>query len=113
MSIHPVFHVSRLKPYRSNDENEWPGRIIESEIRPAAELLNDGEQAWEVERILKKRTRRFGRGQRIEYLVKWKGYPDYEASWEPSSNLREAPEAIQSFESRSATWCRQLQRFWN
>jgi len=99
MPIHPVFHVSRLKPYRSSDENEWPGRVVESEMRPAAELLDNGEQAWEVERILRKRMRRYGRGQRIEYLVKWKGYPDYESSWEPSSNLRFAREAIHAFES--------------
>ena len=29
MSIHPVFHVSRLKPYRASNQDRWPGRIVE------------------------------------------------------------------------------------
>jgi Chromo (CHRromatin Organisation MOdifier) domain len=40
-------------------------------------------EEYEVEAILNKRKR----GQKIEYLVKWKDYPDDESSWEPKKHL--------------------------
>ena len=39
----------------------------------------EGEETYEVERILKHRKR--GRG--YQYYVAWKGYPVLEALWEP------------------------------
>ena len=49
--LHPVFHVDRLKRYVRSTV-EWPGR--EQQDRPPPELV-DGEQEWEVERIVGKR----------------------------------------------------------
>jgi hypothetical protein len=37
---------------------------------------------------------------RIEYLVKWVGYPNYDASWEPLVNLSHAQESIARYELR-------------
>ncbi len=34
---------------------------------------------------------------RTEFLVKWKGYPMSECTWEPSDNLENAPEVIAKF----------------
>ena len=54
-----------------------------------------GKEMYEVEKILDKR----GRGRVVEYLVKWKDYNDpRENTWEPTSNLKEAKEAINRFE---------------
>jgi hypothetical protein len=39
--------------------------------RPPPDLI-DGEEEYEVESILK--SRRYGRGRKVQYLVKWKGY---------------------------------------
>ena len=33
-----------------------------------------------------------------EYLVKWVGYPDYDASWEPLANLSHAQESLEEYE---------------
>ena len=33
----------------------------------------------------------------IEYLVKWAGYPQEEATWEPEGNLANAEELMQEF----------------
>ena len=61
--------------------------------------MPDGEEEWEVERVVDVRTRRFGRASRKEYLVLWKGYPDHEKSWEPAANLANAREKVQEFEA--------------
>jgi hypothetical protein len=91
--IHPVFHISKLKPYRDGT-SAFPDRH-QLPTRPAPELLPDtGEQAWEVDRVVGKRTVR----GKVQYLVLWKGYPDYERTWEPASNLKQAQQAVRRFE---------------
>ena len=100
MHIHPVFHVSKLKPLKSSDSISFPGRASADAPRPPPELINeDGDEEWEVERIVKERSTRRGRNgmMRIEYLVKWVGYPEWEMTWEPASNLGQAQDAIRAF----------------
>lgn len=81
--IHNVFHVSKLK--RVVETDKFPTR--KQDDRPEPELEIDGEDAWEVERIVDKRRRKI-RGRMVtEYKVKWVGYPDHENSWEPAGNL--------------------------
>jgi hypothetical protein len=46
--------------------------------RPTPELV-DGEEEYSVEKILD--SRHFGRRRRLQYLVKWEGYPDAENMW--------------------------------
>ncbi|KAL3701254.1 hypothetical protein R1sor_019276 [Riccia sorocarpa] len=96
MRIHPVFHVSLLRRYVSRP----PELGAANDARPPPDLI-EGEEEFEVERILQKRTRGL-RGQRVEYLVQWKGYPLYEATWEPVANLSNSPLLIQAFEQQSS-----------
>ena len=51
---------------------------------------------YEVEKILDKRVRY----RRTEYLVKWMGYPEYDATWEPAANLKNSQDLIQEFEQK-------------
>ena len=89
--IHDVFHVSKLK--RAIETDRFPTR--EQQInRPEPEAQIDGEDAWEVEQIVDKRKHR----GRVQYLVKWVGYPDHENTWLPLSNLRQAKDAIDEYE---------------
>jgi hypothetical protein len=71
-SIHPVFHIDLLTPYR---ETIMHGPNF---TWPTPELI-DGEEEYTVEKILD--SRRFGRRQRLQYLVKWEGYPDLDNMW--------------------------------
>jgi transposase InsO family protein len=102
MKIHPVFHVSKLKPMKSSSSIEYPDRASSVAPRPPPELITeDGDEEWEVERVVKERTVKRGRNgtKRIEYLVKWLGYPEWEMTWEPASNLTHAHDAIREFKS--------------
>ena len=69
--IHNLFHAALLQQYR---ENEVYGANF---TRPPPEL-EQGEEVYEVEMILKHQKR----GRKIQFYVKWKGYPITEASWE-------------------------------
>jgi RNase H-like domain found in reverse transcriptase/Reverse transcriptase (RNA-dependent DNA polymerase)/Integrase zinc binding domain/Retroviral aspartyl protease/Chromo (CHRromatin Organisation MOdifier) domain len=90
MRIHPVFHVSKLKREVATDR--FPDR--KQQDRPAPVMKIDGEDAWYVERILDKRTK----NGKLQYLVKWEGYPDEENSWEPFANVKHATDAIAEYE---------------
>ena len=82
--IHPVIHVSELEPYY---EDKF-GR----KQKPPPPIIVNEEEEYEVEEILDKR-KHYGK---IQYLIKWKGYPLSEASWEPESNLN-CPELLKKF----------------
>jgi len=82
MKIHPVFHVSRLKPFLTSAE--FPNRDTTSRPPPVLEL---SDQHYVVESLLDMKTTGRGAHQRRLYLVKWKGYPLYESTWEPESSL--------------------------
>jgi hypothetical protein len=71
-SIHPVFHIDLLTPYR---ETIMHGPNYQ---RPLPDLV-DGEEEYSVEKILD--SRKFGRRRRLQYLVKWEGYPDSDNMW--------------------------------
>ncbi|CAF1070082.1 unnamed protein product [Adineta steineri] len=54
---------------------------------------NLDEEEFVVEKILKMRTTKKGK---VQYLLKWKGFPDTENTWEPAENL-ECPELIAAY----------------
>ena len=76
MKVHPVFHVSLLKPYLSD------GRV-----QPVRPILVDGEPYFMIECILDHRIHKRGRTTYMEYLVKWQDYGPEHNSWEPESSL--------------------------
>ena len=71
-SIHPVFHIDLLTPYR---ETITHGPNFQC---PPPNLV-DNKEEYEVKKILD--SRQFGRCKRLQYLVKWKGYPDSDNMW--------------------------------
>jgi len=50
-----------------------------------------------VDKILNKKKV----GKKILYLVKWDGYCDKDATWEPVSNLKNIKEVIREYESKT------------
>ena len=86
-SIHDVFHTDLLMPYRET-HTHGPNYL-----HPPPELV-DGMEEFEVKKILDSRRR--GRGCKLQYLVKWLGYPDSNNQWEDWDQLT-ADDAIQEF----------------
>ena len=66
------------------------------EFRPPA----DDQGEFEVEDLLDHRTCRRGSASGLEYLVKWKGYSVFEATWEPASNLTNCSEVLSAYRQR-------------
>jgi hypothetical protein len=88
-SIHPVFHIDLLTPYR---ETIMHGPNYQ---RLVPDLV-DGEEEYSVEKILD--SRKFSRRQRLQYLVKWEGYPDSDNMWVDKDDIF-ADDKVQEFKA--------------
>ena len=87
--IHNVFHASLLRQYK---ETKVYGANYP---RPLPEI-EEGEEIYEVESILKHHRR--GRG--YQYFIKWTGYPIFEASWEPEHVFSEDGDLLKHYKER-------------
>ena len=87
MKIHPVFHVDLLTKYQETNAH---GPNYE---RPLPEII-EGEPEWEVEKIINSRLH--GRYKKLQFLVRWKGFPPSEDSWVLESDLS-APDLVEDF----------------
>ena len=83
IKVHLVFHVSLLKPCKGSN---YPDK------HPPPEVIGD-EEKYEVEEILDSCHQR----GHVQYLVKWKGYPNCDNQWEPPANLGNAEDILQDF----------------
>jgi len=70
------------------------GQVEEQRKEQPLLVIIEGEEEWEVERILNKRQVR----GKDKYLVRWKGFTAESDTWEERENLKNAQETIQEFE---------------
>ena len=77
--IHPVFHTTLLRPY------DPPSSPLQQQPDPPPPIVVGDHLEQEVETILDECMRCGCK----EYLVKWKGLPREENSWEPHSHLED------------------------
>jgi hypothetical protein len=82
-----VFHTSLLMPYIETPSHG------PNFIRPPPDLI-DGEEEYEVEQICA--HRRWGCGKTLQYLIKWKGYPESNNTWENADQIH-APTLIKLY----------------
>jgi hypothetical protein len=120
-ALHSTFNISKLKRYRDG-ASAFPDRPLRfNRPPPEAEADSNGDQAFEVERIVAQRKR----GRSMQYLVAWKGYPPEENTWQSRSDLAKSKELLEEFEANqqdeelrllqlsvisAAVWPRQLGR---
>ena len=76
-AIHPVFHVSLIKPYISNGLVQPPLPL---------DYIDDG-PIFQVDCLLDKRLSKKGNREETQYVVKWAGYGPEHNTWESSYNI--------------------------
>jgi len=97
LKIHPVFHVSLLKPYLSGRAKPPPPpEVIDDEFEYEVESILDHEDKV----LRRKRNRQKTPVYVRRYLVKWKGYDESYNTWEPESNCAGCPDKVEEYFTR-------------
>ncbi|KAK3015417.1 hypothetical protein RJ639_007489 [Escallonia herrerae] len=89
--LHPVFHVSMLKPFYEDTTDPSRGQIKRQGLKPKAA----GKQVAET--ILNDRVIIASRKRHQEYLVKWQGQMDEENTWERAADLSAYADKIEAY----------------
>ena len=87
-SIHDMFYMNLLTPYCETSTHSANYQC------PPPDLV-DGMEEFEVERVID--SRRYGRGCKLQYLIKWKGYLDSDNQWVNWNDAKESLDAIRDF----------------
>ena len=80
-----------------------PAHINTTRVKRSKKRATLSREVYEVERIVARRAVENDSGNdrdtdRCEYLVKWKGYPETDNTWELDSSLTDAADAIADYE---------------
>jgi hypothetical protein len=91
-SIHNVFHTDLLTPYRKTLTHGANYQRLPPD-------LVGGMEEYEVEKVLD--SHRYGRRRKLQYLIKWEGYPDSDNQWVNWDDAGGAEEAIWEFKKQN------------
>ncbi|XP_070056745.1 uncharacterized protein [Nicotiana tomentosiformis] len=90
--IHPVFHISLLKPFREDMEDHSRIQLTV----PSIQGPNSTGKMW-VEAILDDRVIHASRKDHQEFLVKWQGCNTEKNTWEKGTNLKAYKSPIEDY----------------
>ena len=85
-ALHPILYASKLAQYSEST-------ICGQKSTPTPPVLTQGQEEWEVEKILDSQQR-YGKNK---FLVRWKEYSQGDDTWEPEENLHNASEKLQKY----------------
>jgi hypothetical protein len=98
VEISPIFNISDLYPYRAEESG---ADSEQAEVQWDKQIPVAGKQ--QMESILDKRiSKRTRRKEYFEYLVKWKGHPVEDASWEDEAKIQKHGQNVQELMNRSS-----------
>ena len=97
MKMHPVFHVSNLRPYRPDKEDASRNE----DKRPPMKGPRSKKITKEVDTILADRYVKIHHKWHWELLVKWKDEGDEESTWERAEDLEDFKHKIEEFKEAS------------
>ena len=98
VKIHPVVNVSRIKRYI--DQVDGQRKEIPQPV------VIEGEEEWEVEKILNKRRVR----GKNKFLVRWRAFTVEGDTWESRENLQNAGDLLREFEEEYGRYNREVRR---
>ncbi|KAL8171376.1 hypothetical protein V2J09_023180 [Rumex salicifolius] len=98
LKVHPVVHVSMLKPYHFDLDEPSRG---ESSRAPTLMFQSNERDIKEI--LANKVIRRKGVSRTTEYLVHWEGLPREESSWEKEKDLWQFKKEIAKYLAKKAT----------
>lgn len=85
-------------PQKSQSENnpqDSETETSDSSFQNADDLSDDGDDVYPVERVVAHRC--VGGGRKLQYRVRWKGYPPESDTWEPEENLSQCQDEINEY----------------
>jgi Chromo (CHRromatin Organisation MOdifier) domain len=94
-----MFHTFLLSPYKETEAN---GQAF---MKPAPDVI-EGEEEYEVEQVLDSRRKGHGKG-RLEYFLKWEGYPHAHNTWEPADQVH-ADDLVEELHKQNLTKTRRV-----
>ena len=92
MRIHNVISVAHLEP--ATDPSEDPYHRHHS---PPPAVTIDGEDEYVIDKLVRKRRVRKGRGWSVQYLIRWKGYGPEHDTWQPERDVADT-KALDEYE---------------
>ncbi|KAK3036720.1 hypothetical protein RJ639_030544 [Escallonia herrerae] len=95
--LHPVFHVSMLKPFYEDTTDPFRGQIRRQGLKPKA----TGKRV--AGSILNDRVITASRKRHQEYLVKWQGYMEEGNTWERVEDLSAYTDKIEAYHMQKLT----------
>jgi hypothetical protein len=95
MKVHPVINAEYLKPYQ-----ESPERFANREEPPPPPVIDPESQELEyvVDKIV---NHKYTKRRQLRYLMHWKGYADFEDTWQ-------TPESLKGLENKIADYWRSI-----
>src|SRR4029434_5710900 len=98
LRIHPVVNISHVKPYLG----PLPGQPV---TRPGPiQVSEECDEEYKVDYIVASHLYR----RQLQYLVHWKCYEEHECTWEPASNVKNAPLVVERFYKENSSAPRKL-----
>lgn len=95
--IHDVGSVAQLEPASREEDDPYKRPRPH---KPDAVIMTPDAPDWDLERLLRKRTYRKGRGYATEYLARWLGYGSISDSWINIKDLGNVREFVDEFERK-------------
>ena len=95
VKIHPVQPINRVFRHVADTSTY---RLGQSRVRqPPPALTPEGEE-FEVDKILRRRKRKYGSGMQWQYLVSFVGYSEFHNQWVSEDELRRnASESVDDY----------------
>ena len=100
--VHPVISVTQLEPDPSTPDGDPFNRPRETQPG-SVEVEGDTptSKSWEIEKIVGKRTRKFGKANVTQYRIKWLGWGPEWNEWKSISALGNALDLVAEWEAHN------------